>query len=197
MNSAPQFSILFVCTGNICRSPLAELLLLESINSPDITTTSAGTQALVGHQMPALQQEIATKLGVQAPEKHRAQQLTLQHVEVADLILTMERQHRSAVVQLAPRVLRRAFTLQELARIAEFVSEEDLLFDDDEHLVDRLKKLVEAAAMNRGIAVPFERPENDDVVDPYKRSKQTYLQARDQVATALGKIVAYLNRVAD
>ena len=197
MNSTPQFSILFVCTGNICRSPLAELLLLESINSPDITTTSAGTQALVGHQMPALQQEIATKLGVQAPEKHRAQQLTLQHVEVADLILTMERQHRSAVVQLAPRVLRRAFTLQELARIAEFVSEEDLLFDDDEHLVDRLKKLVEAAAMNRGIAVPFERPENDDVVDPYKRSKQTYLQARDQVATALGKIVAYLNRVAD
>lgn len=197
MNSAPQFSILFVCTGNICRSPLAELLLWESINTPAITTTSAGTQALVGHPMPALQQELATKLGVQAPEKHRAQQLTLQHVEIADLVLTMERQHRSEVVQLAPRALRRTFTLQELARIAEVVPDEDLLFDNDENLVDRLKKLIEAAAMNRGIAVPFERPEDDDVVDPYKRSRQTYLQARDQVAAALGKIVAYLNRVAD
>ena len=197
MNSAPQFSILFVCTGNICRSPLAELLLWESINTPAITTTSAGTQALVGHPMPALQHELATKLGVQAPEKHRAQQLTLQHVEIADLVLTMERQHRSEVVQLAPRALRRTFTLQELARIAEVVPDEDLLFDNDENLVDRLKKLIEAAAMNRGIAVPFERPEDDDVVDPYKRSRQTYLQARDQVAAALGKIVAYLNRAAD
>ena len=197
MNADTQFSILFVCTGNICRSPLAELLLWESINTPAITTSSAGTQALVGHPMPAIQQEIALKLGVQAPENHRARQLTLQDVEGADLILTMERQHRSTVVQLAPRALRRTFTLRELAKIAELTPEEDPSFETDENLVDRLKKLVKAAAMNRGIAVPFMRPEDQDVVDPYRRNKEAYLQSRDQVAAALGQIVAYLNLAAD
>lgn len=54
MSSASQFTILFVCTGNVCRSPLAELLLRQSINTPYIATLSAGTQALVGHQMPEI-----------------------------------------------------------------------------------------------------------------------------------------------
>ena len=197
MNAAPQFSILFVCTGNICRSPLAELLLWKSINTPAITTSSAGIKALVGYQMPAIQQEIAMKLGVQAPENHRARQLTLQDIECTDLILTMERQHRSKVVRVMPNALRRTFTMREFARIAELTPDGDLSFDIDENLVDRLKKLVDAAATNRGFAVPSARPEDQDVLDPYRRNRKAYLQASDQVAVALGRIVAYLNRAAD
>ena len=197
MNAAPQFSILFVCTGNICRSPLAELLLWKSINTPAITTSSAGIKALVGYQMPAIQQEIATKLGVQAPENHRARQLTLQDIECTDLILTMERQHRSKVVRVMPNALRRTFTMREFARIAELTPDGDLSFDIDENLVDRLKKLVDAAATNRGFAVSVVRPEDQEVVDLYRRNKEAYLKARDQVAVALGRIVAYLNRAAD
>lgn len=196
MSSASQFTILFVCTGNICRSPLAELLLREAINTPNITTFSAGTQALVGHQMPTVQQEIARDLGIDSPENHQAQQITLQHVEDADLILAMDRQHRSETVRLAPRALRRTFTLRELARIAELVPDEDLAFSTAEGLVERLKILVEAAAVNRGLAVPFESPEDDDVVDPYKRSNQTYRNSRDQVVLALGQVVNFLNRAA-
>ena len=191
-----QFSILFVCTGNICRSPLAELLLRRSINTPEITAYSAGTQALVGHQMPEIQQGIATELGAEDPEAHRAQQLTLQHVEDADLILAMEREHRSEAVRLSPRALRRTFTLRELARIAELVPDEDLVFDDGNNLVDNLRVLVEAAAVNRGLAVPFENPSDDDVFDPYRRSKQTYHESRDQVMAALGAVISYLNRAA-
>lgn len=197
MNAAPQFSILFVCTGNICRSPLAELLMWESINAPTITTSSAGTQALVGYPMPAIQQEIAMKLGVRVPEKHRAQQLTPQDVECADLILTMERQHRSEVVHLAPRAFRRTFTMRELAKIADLTPDDDLSFDVDENLVDRLKKLIKVAAMNRGLALPLTSPEAQEVIDPYRRNRQAYLQSRDQVAAALRRIVAYLNRAAD
>ena len=196
MKPVSQFAILFVCTGNICRSPLAELLLRRSINTPAITTYSAGTEAMVEHQMPDIQQDIAIKLGAVSPEDHRAQQLTLQHVEDADLIVAMERQHRSAAVQLSPRALRRTFTLRELARIAELVPDEDLTFETEENLVENLKVLVEAAAVNRGLALPFESPTDDDVVDPYRRSKQTYLESRDQIVTALGAVVSYLNRAA-
>ncbi|MDR7348004.1 protein-tyrosine phosphatase [Enteractinococcus fodinae] len=168
----------------------------QSINTPSIKTLSAGTQALVGHQMPEIQQEIATQLGVEAPEEHRAQQLALQHVESADLILGMERQHRSEAVKLSPRALRRTFTLRELARIAELVPDEDIAFSEAANLVENMKALVEAAAVNRGLAVSFEDPEDDDVVDPYRRSKQTYKESRDQVVSALGGIVTYLNRAA-
>lgn len=45
-------------------------------------------------------------------------------------------------------------------------------------------------------AVPFESPTDDDVVDPYRRSKQTYDDSKDQVVAALGEIVTYLNRAA-
>lgn len=182
----PQFSILFVCTGNICRS----------INTPEITVYSAGTQALIGHQMPEIQQDIARGLGVGSPETHRAQRLALQHVDGADLILTMERDHRSEVVRLSPRALRRTFTLRELARIAEVVPDEDLAFEDDNGLLENLKVLVEAAAVNRGFALPFEDPRDEDVVDPYRRSEQKYHESRDQVVTALGAGIWYLNRAA-
>ena len=196
MSSSSQFTVLFVCTGNVCRSPLAELLLRQSINTPSITTLSAGTQALVGHQMPEIQQDIAAQIGVEAPEEHRAQQLTLQHVESADLILGMERQHRSEAVKLSPRALRRTFTLRELARIAELVPDEDISLSEDANLVKNMKALVEAAAVNRGLSASFEDPEDDDVVDPYRRSEQTYKESRDQVMIALGGVVNYLNRAA-
>jgi protein-tyrosine phosphatase len=146
--------------------------------------------------MPEIQQELATELGVESPENHRAQQLTSQHVESADLILGMERQHRSEAVKLSPRALRRTFTLRELARIADMVPEEDLAFEEETDLVDNMRALVEAAAVNRGLAIPYENPEDDDVVDPYRRSKQTYMDSKDQVVRALGRIVTYLNRAA-
>lgn len=196
MSSASQFTVLFVCTGNVCRSPLAELLLRQSINTPSITTLSAGTQAMVGHQMPEIQRDIAAQLGLETSEQHRAQQLTLQHIESADLILGMERQHRSEAVKLSPRALRRTFTLREFARITEVVPDEDISFSERSNLVENMKAVVEAAAVNRGLVATLEDPEDDNVVDPYRRSQQTYMESRDQVMTALGAVVNYLNRAA-
>lgn len=109
----------------------------------------------------------------------------------------MAREHRSKVAKLSPRALRRTFTLRERARIAELVPDEDISFSNGStNLVENMKSLVEAAAVNRGLVAGSGNPENDDVIDPYRRSEQTYKESRDQVLTALGEVVTYLNRAA-
>src|SRR5699024_12797875 len=95
-----------------------------------------------------------------------------------------------------PILMQKAFTLRELARITEAVADEDLIFEKSDDVVTRLRRTVEAAALNRGLALPAEHPEDDDVVDPYKRSQQTYLESRDQLVPALHKVTAYLKRAA-
>jgi len=144
--------------------------------------------------MPDPQLDIARDLEIETPDEHRAQQLTLDHVESADLIIAMGREHRSEAVRFTPKVLRKAFTLRELARITEVVADDDMNFAEHDDAITRLRRTVEAAALNRGFAVPAEHPEDDDVVDPYRRSQQTYLESRDQLVTALQQVIAYLKR---
>lgn len=105
----------------------------------------------------------------------------------------MERAHRGAVWQHAPRALRRMFTFRELARISQIVLDEDLIFETDS-LVDRLKILVEGDAINSGVAVSLETPEDDDIIAPYKRSKQIYFESRDQLVQALTTVTNVLIR---
>ena len=84
--------ILFVCTGNTCRSPLAEALLrqkLEEKGLAGLMVSSAGTGAWDG----------ALEHGLDL-SAHRARLLTKETVGLADVILTMARHHRARVEQL-------------------------------------------------------------------------------------------------
>ncbi|WP_343959352.1 low molecular weight phosphatase family protein [Yaniella flava] len=183
-----------MCTGNVCRSPLAEMLLRHAFAELPITVHSAGTHALVGRQMPDPQLEIAKELGIENADSHRGKQITLEHVDSADLILAMGREHRSAAVELTPKALRKTFTLRELARIAEVVPDEDLLVEDSRGPTNRLRAAVEAAALNRGVALPPENPDDNDVLDPFRRSQETYLASRDQLVPAVDDVTKYLKR---
>lgn len=84
-------SILMVCRGNICRSPMAEgyfIHQLQSLNRSDITVTSAGITALVDQPADAHALEMMQQHGVDIT-KHRARQLTEELVRSASLILVM------------------------------------------------------------------------------------------------------------
>lgn len=185
-----SFTILTVCTGNVCRSPLAELLLRDGRAGLPITIQSAGTNALVGQGMPEPAKEIASELGLTGQNAHIASALTREHVVGADLILAMAREHRAAVVQAVPIVARKAFTVRELARIVRIIRSSDLNLDPNVETVTRLHAALRAIEMNRGYAIPPESPIDDDVVDPYA----VHVKSRDQLVPAVEAVVQFFKR---
>lgn len=112
--------ILFVCTGNICRSPTAERLAAAyaaQSEIPDFTSSSAGTRAVIGHPVHREAAVVLEKLGGDASD-FAARQLTSKIASTADLVVTMTRAHRDAVLELAPQKLHKTFTLSEVSRLA-------------------------------------------------------------------------------
>ncbi len=107
-------SILVVCVGNICRSPLAEGLFKHEFqvrderNAPVIV--SAGIHALTGHPADPVTTRIAEKLGVDI-RKHRARQLTDRLLDWAELVLVMEEWHRDEICVLSPASRGKTYTL--------------------------------------------------------------------------------------
>ncbi|HEY5604717.1 MAG TPA: low molecular weight protein-tyrosine-phosphatase [Gammaproteobacteria bacterium] len=92
-------SILVVCVGNICRSPVAERMLQRLI--PEKKFSSAGVGALVGHPVDELAAKVAAAHGLDT-SGHAARQLTPEICRGADLILAMSEENREQVYRIAP-----------------------------------------------------------------------------------------------
>ncbi len=115
--------VLFVCTGNTCRSPMAEGLAREwerqrTPNGLTIEVRSAGIAA--GEGNPASQQtiDVLRERGVELGD-HRASVLTPETVDWADLVYTMTPSHAQAVMQIAPNSAHKVFPLDPLHPIAD------------------------------------------------------------------------------
>jgi protein-tyrosine phosphatase len=97
------FSVLVVCTGNSCRSPMAQSMLAKMLEGTPALVFSAGTDAPVGG--PATAQAVGVMREVNLDlTRHRAQQLVPAMVETADLVLVMEDYHRQRVAEMVPDV---------------------------------------------------------------------------------------------
>ncbi len=110
--------VLFVCTGNICRSPTAERLTcaFAAEHGLGLNASSAGTRAVIGYGMEPTAAEVLRSMGGN-PEGFRARQLSPAIVGDADLILTMTTRHRDRVLAESPQAMRRTFTLLEAGRL--------------------------------------------------------------------------------
>src|SRR5437899_5225853 len=114
-----EFTLLFVCTGNTCRSPIAERLALARLATAGATglqVGSAGTRALPGRPMEVRAAKAIRRAGG-LPDGFRTRRLDADLVRRAGLILTATREHRAAVAELEPAAVRRAFTMLEFAAL--------------------------------------------------------------------------------
>ncbi len=116
------FRVLFVCVGNVCRSPFAERLLRlrlaeDGAVGGGFEVTSAGTRSVEGAPMSPEMRVRLEALGGSG-EEFVARQLQPPLIEQAGLVLTATRDIRSRVLQEVPGALRRTFTVRELADLA-------------------------------------------------------------------------------
>ncbi|MCM3116172.1 low molecular weight protein arginine phosphatase [Neobacillus sp. MER 74] len=102
--------ILFVCTGNTCRSPMAEAIL-KNKQMDEIEVRSAGIYAANGSEASTHAKKVLEDNGI--AHNHRSSLLTGVDVNWADLILTMTSSHKMAILQQYPEVSHKVFTLKE------------------------------------------------------------------------------------
>ncbi|MDQ4501644.1 low molecular weight phosphatase family protein [Sinomonas sp. ASV322] len=186
MSVRTPFRILAVCTGNVCRSPLAERLLqsgLDEVAPGEFAVSSAGTRALVGDPAQPLSAEIADRLG-STLDGFRARQLTEALVTGADLVLILAETHRAAVLSASPAALRRTFTLREFARIVDLLPGPT----SRETASEAWARLVANGNAERH-RVRVSDPALNDVSDPYGLGPSAYERMADELVPAVSALI--------
>ena len=169
-----RFTILTICTANICRSPVMEILFRERLDPERFEIASAGVRGWNAAPIDSMVVLELARLGHQDPS-HLSRTLDAHHIEQADLILTATREHRAAVLAMSPRALRKTFTLREFAALA----------DDTDSAT--LEDLVANASKRRSTA-----PSDVDILDPYRRPPEVHRDVADMIAESVGVVAGRL-----
>lgn len=179
--SDTTFNVLFVCTGNLCRSPTAEALArreLARYAGAPLRFSSAGTHAVEGNPAAGRSVTAAAERGASL-ERHHARELDRRRVRSSHLILCMAAEHRPAVVTLDRSAARRTFLITGFARA---VSQWSWLADSPAELVDL------AAEHLRDLP-------GDDIEDPLGRSPEAFAACAERLDGLVSTVVAGLAKV--
>lgn len=187
--------LLTVCTGNICRSPYSAALLRAGLawaRPGAFEVKSAGTHALVGNRMDAASSRLLEARGI-ADEAFRARSLNTPMLRDQAVVLVMASTHREVVIDEAPAVHRRTFTIRAFAAALEAVGGRDdwsarlaqAGVDDD--AASRWNALPALLAPHAAAVPRSER----DVADPFKRGDAAFARMAEEIDPAVRTIVAW------
>ncbi|GAA3798782.1 hypothetical protein GCM10022226_17710 [Sphaerisporangium flaviroseum] len=183
-----RFRLLFVCTGNICRSPLAERLTRSVLGPcPSLEVISAGTFARPGEPMTEHARQVLIKLGGD-PCGFLSRPLTPELLAAADLVLTATTEHRGESVAEHPPAAARTFTIAEFGTLARAVRAEAVTRHEDP--ARRAGALLDEVRAMRGLV----RVNQPDIADPYGRSLWAYRAAGRRIAGSLAVPLRLLTR---
>lgn len=204
----PPFTVLHVCMGNICRSPMAERLFTLAVREvaaavligapaampdPDdlIHSHSAGTGGWhAGETMnPPAARQVRARGG--DDRGFHARKLRSDQIDAADLVLTATADQSEFVLALRPDAAERTFVLGEFTRLLPEVDFDRLppAAPSPDAIYARGVALVEAAQSIRGAAPPLD---TDDLDDPWGRGDQTFSRVADEIEQAVRLIAATL-----
>jgi low molecular weight protein-tyrosine phosphatase len=188
VSSAPLV-VLHVCTGNICRSPMAELLMRAELDrhyaaADRVVLDGAGTYG--GHAGQPINPPAAVALrgfGIDASE-FRAQHLSKRALQAAGLVLCATHEHVQRVVTVMPEAAGRTFTLLDLAEVAVRQAPGPSPAAGGADPAERLLTLCDLARTRR------RSPSDDgDIADPYGLSQPVYDATARQIHRAVQAIV--------
>ena len=192
--SAGPVRILTVCTGNVCRSPYAAVLLrhgLDEVRPGAFEVTSAGTHALVGRPIDEGSARRLAAIGL-ADAEFTARLVTSRVLRDQALVLVMTSAHKERVLEESPPAFRRTFTILEFAHALDDIGGRQnwaalLAAAGADDVVTRWRELPALIAAN------WRRPRglDRDVVDPFKREDAVFDEMRDQLEPAVRTITTW------
>jgi protein-tyrosine phosphatase len=179
-------SILVLCTGNVCRSPIAEgflrSLLSGRFGEEAPSVASAGMAGWEGSGADPSSVAAAAELGVDI-SGHLARHVDVDEVLRASLVVAMAAEHRDEIARLLPLAASRTFTLKELVRLLEALPHEPVPGDPSEVLEARVR---EAADLRVGRPVVGG---DEDVLDPLGRRMWTFRSVAADLQEWCGRLV--------
>ncbi|MNI52674.1 Low molecular weight protein-tyrosine-phosphatase YwlE [compost metagenome] len=188
--------ILFVCTGNTCRSPMAEGMLrkLAQERGVSVEVRSAGVAAMGGTSMSMHAEAVLKDQGIK--DNITSTPLGGELVSWADLILTLTESHKRQVIFSFPETAEKVYALKE------YVEDNESVIADQE----KLQQLIADVELDRALGNPQNEEKiyriNEiarrlpayDISDPFGGSREIYDRTAAEIREALGKLLDKIDK---
>jgi protein-tyrosine phosphatase len=175
--------VLYVCTANQCRSPIAAALTTRLAHRGGVVAASAGLLE-GGHPAPERARRAALHLGVDL-EDHRSRTLGPDDLDRADLILPMTREHAREIVAAWPEAWPRVFPLKQFVR---WVAAQPPARDGD------FREWLTRTASARSLTDIVGNDPVDDIADPLARPPRVWRRSMHEIHAAVGSVVELLDQ---
>ncbi|MFM7508117.1 MAG: hypothetical protein ACKO5A_01025 [Actinomycetota bacterium] len=174
-------TLLFICTANQCRSPMAEALATSWVEQHSVTAGIASAGLLPGDVAVHPGSVLALRRRGIDISAHRSRQLTPDLVNWANLVITMERTHLMSLAEFSPTVIDRAFPLRELDALATLIgprrADETVLAWSTRASAARLP----GAVLHYGT--------DDDVADPMGKGSRAFRRTAEELDVLINRVL--------